>query len=126
MRIVQSVAVVTAVAVVGLHLRQDGARAPTQVQRGRPGPRLAACEKRGEIEVSVKDRLGPYERDELRVRDELETLARNEAPGLCADTIQPKVGARRWRAALRRLPLRRRQGWPSDRRRSAETVPLKD
>src|SRR4249919_281509 len=50
---------------------------------------MAACEKRGEIEVSVKDRLGPYEREALRVRDELETLARNEAPSLGADTVQP-------------------------------------
>ncbi len=50
----------------------------------------AGCERRGEVEVSVKDRLGPYERDEMRVRDELETLARNEAPGLSADTIQPE------------------------------------
>lgn len=49
----------------------------------------AGCEKRGEVEVSVKDRLGPYERNQLRVREELETLARNEAPGLHADTVQP-------------------------------------
>ena len=47
------------------------------------------CEKRGEVEVSVKDRLGPYERSESQVRDELETLARNEAPGLSANTISP-------------------------------------
>ena len=47
------------------------------------------CEKRGDIEVSVKDRLGPYERNSLRVHEELETLARNEAPGLNADTVQP-------------------------------------
>jgi hypothetical protein len=51
----------------------------------------AGCIKRGEIEVSVKDRLGPYSRDELRVKDELEVLARNEAPGLNADTVQPKA-----------------------------------
>lgn len=49
----------------------------------------AGCEQRGEVEVSVKDRLGPYERNQLRVREELETLARNEAPGLNADTVQP-------------------------------------
>jgi len=49
----------------------------------------AGCVKRGEVEVSVKDRLGPYERDEMRVRDELEVLARNEAPGLGADTVSP-------------------------------------
>jgi len=49
----------------------------------------AGCEQRGEVEVSVKDSLGPYERNPLRVREELETLARNEAPGLGADTVQP-------------------------------------
>ena len=51
----------------------------------------AGCQRRGEIAVSVKDRLGPYTRDPIRVRDELETLARNEAPGLQADTVQPKA-----------------------------------
>ncbi|MEO6263617.1 MAG: DUF4156 domain-containing protein [Luteimonas sp.] len=49
----------------------------------------SGCEARGEVEVSVKSGLGPYERNELRVREELETLARNEAPGLNADTVQP-------------------------------------
>lgn len=49
----------------------------------------AGCESRGEVEVSVKGRVGPYERNPLRVREELETLARNEAPGLNADTVQP-------------------------------------
>ena len=49
----------------------------------------AGCSKRGEIVVSVKDSIAFYERNELRVREELETLARNEAPGLGADTIQP-------------------------------------
>ncbi len=58
------------------------------------------CEKRGEVEVSVKDRLGPYERSEAQVRDELETLARNEAPSLSADSISPltpsRNGEQRW------------------------------
>ena len=49
----------------------------------------AGCEKRGEIVVSVKDNVAFYHRNQLRVREELETLARNEAPGLQADTIQP-------------------------------------
>ena len=48
-----------------------------------------SCEKRGEVEVSVKDRLGPYERSDAQVRDELETLARNEAPGIQANAVQP-------------------------------------
>ena len=47
------------------------------------------CERRGEIAVSVKDSIAFYERNDLRVREELETLARNEAPGLQADTTQP-------------------------------------
>ena len=54
------------------------------------GQDLSACERRGEVAVSVRDRLGPYERNDIKVRDELETLARNEAPGLGADTVQPK------------------------------------
>lgn len=49
----------------------------------------AGCEKRGEVEVSVKAGVGFYERNPLRVREELETAARNEAPGLQADTVQP-------------------------------------
>lgn len=66
-----------------------------------PGQTLT-CEKRGEIGVSVKDRLGPLERNDLKVRDELEVLARNEAPGLGADTVQPVSepmdGEQRWAA----------------------------
>ena len=67
-----------------------------QVLSSAPG----ACQKRGEVEVSVKDRLGPYERSEAQVRDELETLARNEAPGVGADSISPitapRDGEQRW------------------------------
>ena len=53
------------------------------------GSQPPGCEKRGEVAVSVKDSIAFYERNDLRVRDELETLARNEAPGLGADTIVP-------------------------------------
>ncbi len=49
----------------------------------------SGCEKRGEVEVSVKYSIAFVERNPLRVREELETLARNEAPGLDADTIHP-------------------------------------
>jgi uncharacterized protein DUF4156 len=62
----------------------------------------SGCQPRGEVEVSVKSALGPYERNQLRVRDELETLARNEAPGLKADTVQalgePADGKQRYAA----------------------------
>lgn len=49
----------------------------------------AGCEKRGEVSVSVRDSVAFYQRNQLKVRDELETLARNEAPGLGADTVSP-------------------------------------
>jgi hypothetical protein len=62
----------------------------------------AGCEKRGEVEVSVKHSIAFIDRNQLRVREELETLARNEAPGLAADTIHPLSdpirGAQRWAA----------------------------
>jgi hypothetical protein len=61
-----------------------------EVRVVRAGQDMSVCEKRGEVSVSVKNRLGPYERNDIKVRDELETLARNEAPGLQADTVQPK------------------------------------
>lgn len=49
----------------------------------------SGCEKRGEVEVGVKHSIAFIERNQLRVREELETLARNEAPGIGADTISP-------------------------------------
>ena len=56
------------------------------------GPAPANCENRGEVEVSVRHKVGFYERSEAQVRDELETLARNEAPGLGGDSVQPLDG----------------------------------
>ena len=56
------------------------------------GAMPSGCEKRGEVSVSVKDSVAFYERNALRVRDELETLARNEAPGLGGDSVQPLDG----------------------------------
>jgi len=47
------------------------------------------CEKRGEVVVEVKHSIGFIERNALKVRDELEVLARNEAPGMEANTIHP-------------------------------------
>ena len=64
------------------------------------GPAPAGCTRQGEIEVSVKHNVAFYDRDALKVRDELETLARNEAPGVGADSIsplgQPVDGTQRW------------------------------
>ena len=59
-----------------------------------------SCEKRGEAEVSVRHKVGFYERSAVQVRDELETLARNEAPAVGADAISPlgppRDGEQRW------------------------------
>lgn len=100
-----------------------------KVQVVRKTQDMSSCQKRGEIEVSVKDRLGPYSRDAIRVRDELETLARNEAPSLKADTIQPKTepddGVQRFLAfrcdgaPAANAPAARETG-------GAETRPLRD
>jgi len=51
---------------------------------------LGGCTRRGEIAVSVKASVGPIQRDHIKVLDELEMLARNEAGGLNADTVQAK------------------------------------
>ena len=99
-----------------------------------PGQLPAGCVKRGEVEVSVKDRLGPYSRDEMRVRDELEILARNEAPGLGADTVQAKAppldGAQRFLAFKCGpgpvTPSATATPPPAARGDSAQTEPLKD
>ncbi|MDR1076243.1 MAG: DUF4156 domain-containing protein [Xanthomonadaceae bacterium] len=53
------------------------------------GTSTDGCERRGEIGVSVKKSIALYQRNPLRVRDELETQARNEALGINANTIQP-------------------------------------
>lgn len=63
-----------------------GASAVRVIGAGAPP---TGCAHRGEIAVSVKDSIAFYDRNDLRVREELETLARNEAPGIQADSIQP-------------------------------------
>lgn len=53
------------------------------------GTAPAGCARQGDVEVSVKHSVAFYERNPVKVRDELETLARNEAPGVGANVIQP-------------------------------------
>jgi len=100
-----------------------------QVQVARADRDLNACQRRGEIAVSVKDRLGPYSRDPIRVRDELETLARNEAPDLQADTVQPKSepkdGEQRFLAFRCKGAAPASPAAPASAA-SVQTIPLKD
>ncbi len=58
------------------------------IRVAREGEDLSFCDRRGEITVSVKHNVGFIERNPMKVRDELETMARNEAPGMSADTVQ--------------------------------------
>ena len=94
--LVLSAATLLATSCTWVHMTQ-GASAVKVVTGPPPG-----CEKRGEVEVSVKDSVAFYDRNPLRVQEELETLARNEAPGLGADTVQPLAppndGAQRYAA----------------------------
>jgi hypothetical protein len=49
---------------------------------------LGGCRKLGEVEVSVKSEIAGIDRGRHKVRDELESLARNEGATLGADTVQ--------------------------------------
>lgn len=66
------------------------------------GQSTAGCEQKGEVVVSVKNRVGFYNRNPLRVQEELETLARNEAPSAGANAVQaqgqPVDGSQRFTA----------------------------
>lgn len=50
---------------------------------------VSGCRDAGAIAVSVADKIAFFHRSGLKVRDELETLARNQAAGIPADTIKP-------------------------------------
>ena len=50
---------------------------------------VSACKNMGKITVSVMDRVGPVNRNDIKVRDELEVMARNEAATMNADTVKP-------------------------------------
>lgn len=54
---------------------------------------LASCSYKGEITTTVTNRVVGVERNSIKVADELETLARNEAVGLGANTLQPQTEA---------------------------------
>ncbi len=50
---------------------------------------VSGCKNMGKITVSVMDRVGPVNRNDIKVRDELEVMARNEAATMGADTVKP-------------------------------------
>ena len=50
---------------------------------------MSACHQLGKVTVSVADHLGPVDRNSIKVRDELEIMARNEAASMGGDTVHP-------------------------------------
>ena len=117
-------------------MEPDGA----SVRVARASDSLGACTKKGEVAVSVRDKVGLYQRNDLKVRDELETMARNEANSLAADTIQPlnepSAGEQRFAAYIcgsnYRPSAARVSGTPSTTSTQplpageAETFPIRD
>ena len=63
---------------------------------------VSACRQLGKVTVSVADHVGPVNRNDIKVRDELEVMARNEAASMGADTVKPLAepadGSQAWGA----------------------------
>lgn len=94
--------------------------------------RVDGCEKAGDIGVSVKSKVSVYERNNLKVKDELETLARNEAASLPADTIvaqgEPRDGKQSfsaYRCGTRSSAVRREAAPAPAHKEEAQTYPVR-
>ena len=63
---------------------------------------VSSCRDLGKITVSVMDHVGPFDRNDIKVRDELQVQARNSATSMHADTIKPLTdpvdGSQPWEA----------------------------
>jgi len=63
---------------------------------------VTGCRDLGKITVTVMDHVGPVDRNDIKVRDELQVQARNSAVGMHADTIKPLTdpvdGTQPWEA----------------------------
>ena len=95
---------------------------------------VAGCRDVGKVTVSVLDHVGPMDRNGIKVRDELEVMARNEAATLGADTIKPlgdpRDGEQSWSAyhcgrgdGGKRAPMRIEQ---KNADGSTETFPIRN
>lgn len=95
---------------------------------------VQGCQDAGRLSVSVLDHVGPVDRNGLKVSDELEIMARNEAATLGADTIKPigppKDGEQAWNAytcgSLARVKVREREDRAPPPPGTVETYPVKD
>jgi hypothetical protein len=92
---------------------------------------VSGCRDAGAISVSVADKVAFYHRSDLKVRDELETLARTQAAGIPADTIkptsEPKDGSQSFEAYVcGSVVVHQRQARPAGAADEAETHAIKD
>ena len=91
---------------------------------------ISGCRDAGAISVSVTDKIAFYHRSGLKVRDELETLARNQAAGIPADTIkatdEPRDGAQNFEAYVCGGVRMKQRGTTAPDKDEAETFPVKD
>lgn len=93
---------------------------------------VSQCRLVGAIGVSVLGKVGPVDRNALKVSDELEVMARNQAGSIQADTIkaidQPHDGEQNWnaytcgRSAAKVTPVSK----PAATNEAVETYPIKE
>ena len=91
---------------------------------------VSACRNLGKITVSVLGKVGPMNRSQVKINDELEVMARNEAAGMQADTIKPLAdaanGEQSWGAYVcgpAKMPAHSNVAKPVD---GVETFPIKE
>ncbi|MDR3387128.1 MAG: DUF4156 domain-containing protein [Rudaea sp.] len=91
---------------------------------------VSGCRDAGAISVSVTDKVAFYHRPALKVRDELETLARNQAAGIPADTIkptdEPRDGAQNFEAYVCGGVRMKQRDASAPGKDDVQTFPVKD
>lgn len=94
---------------------------------------VSQCRLIGAITVSVLGKVGPVDRNALKVGDELEVMARNQAGSMQADTIKPidkpRNGEQNWNAYACGRSASRAASKPPAGTQGAdpvETYPVKD
>jgi hypothetical protein len=92
---------------------------------------VSGCRDAGAITVSVTDKVAFYHRPDLKVRDELETLARTQAAAIPADTInptsEPADGSQAFEAYVcGSVVVHQRPAHPAGTADEAETHAIKD
>lgn len=92
---------------------------------------VSGCRDLGKVTVSVMDHVGPVDRNNITVRDELEVMARNSAAQMHADTVKPLAdpvdGSQAWGAYVcgtRTVTPNRAPAAPTSTPGNAQTFPV--